>query len=67
MLPTPSGFVGDMFVQVTTILGVVSSCCDVVKLVRVTAICAVMGGCVVSAMCVAVIFISVHFGCSALQ
>ena len=50
-----SGLVGDAFVQVTTILGVVSSCCDVVKLVQVTAVGAVMSGCVVPSMRVAVI------------
>jgi len=62
MLPTPLGFVGDAFVQVTSILGVLSSCCDVVKLVRIAAVGAVMVGCVVPSMGVAVVLISVQFG-----
>ena len=41
MLPTPSCFVGDTFVQVPSILGVVGSCCDLVKLVRIAAIGAI--------------------------
>ena len=56
---------GDAFVQVTTILGFLSSCYDVVKLVRITAVGAVMIGCVVPAMRVAVVLISVRLGSSA--
>ena len=66
MLPTPSGFLGDMFVQVTTILGVVSSCCDVMKLVRVAAVGAIMAWRVVPSVSVAVVLISIHLGGSAI-
>ena len=55
MLPTPSGSVGDAFVQVTSILGVVSSCCDVVKLVRVAAFGAIMAWRVVPSVRVAIV------------
>ena len=65
MLPTPSGFVGDTFVQVTTILGVLSSCCDVVKLFGITAVGAVMVWGVVPAVCVTVVLIPVRLGSSA--
>ena len=49
----------------TTILGVLSSCCDVVKHFRITAVGAVMVWSVIPSMYVAVILISVRFGSSA--
>ena len=65
MLPTLLGSVGDAFVQVTTILGVFSGFCDIMKFVRITAVGAIVVGCVVPAMCVVVILVSVRLGSSA--
>ena len=65
MLPTPSGFVGDALVQVTTILGVLSSCRVVMVHVRVAAVGAVVVGLIVPSMGVAVVLISIRLGSSA--
>ena len=56
---TPSGFVGDSSVQVSSILGVLGRCCVVVMHVRVAAVGAVVVGLVVPSMGVAVVLISV--------
>ena len=66
MLPTSSGFVGDTFVQVASVLGVISSSCDIVKLVRVAAIAAFMAGDIVPSVCVTIVLVAIHLGCSAI-
>ena len=65
MLPTPSDFVGDVFVQVASILGVVGSCCDIVKLVWIAAIGAIMAGDIVPSVCVVIVLVAIHLGSSA--
>ena len=66
MLPTPSGFVVDAFVQVTIIFGIL--CCSgvVVMHVRVTAVGAVVVGLVVLSMGEAVVLVSIRFGSSSI-
>ena len=66
MLPTPSGFVGDTLVQVASVLGVVGSSCDIVKLVRIATIGAIMAWYIVPAVCVAIVFVAIHLGSSAI-
>ena len=66
MLPTSSGFVGDTFVQVASVLGVVGSCCDIVKLVRIAAIGAIMAGDIVPSVCVAIVLVAIHLGSAAI-
>ena len=62
MLPTPSGFVGDAFVQVATIFGVLGSCRVVMVHVRVTVVGAVLVVLLVPSMGVAVVLISIRLG-----
>jgi len=68
MLPTPSGFVGDTFVQVASILGVVGSGCDsdIVKLVRIATIGAIVAGDVIPSVCVTIVLVAIHLGSSAI-
>ena len=66
MLPTPSCFVGDAFVQVASILGVVGSSCDIVKLVRIATIGAIMAWYIVPSVCVAIVLVAIHLGSSAI-
>ena len=63
MLPTPSSFVGESFVQVATILGVLCGCRVVMVHGRIAAVCTLMN---VPSMCVAVVLISTGFGSSAI-
>ena len=66
MLPTSSGFVGDTFVQVASVLGVVGSGCDIVKLVRIATIGAIMAGDIVPSVCVAIVLVAIHLSSSAI-
>ena len=54
MLPTPSDFVGESFVQVTTILSVLCSCRVVMMHVWIAAVGTVMAGLIVASVCISV-------------
>jgi len=58
------GFVGELFVQVTTILGAICSCHVVMMHVRIAAVGTVMTWLILPSMCVAVVLISIGFGSS---
>ena len=67
MLPTPSRFVGEAFVEVASVVGVLCSGCWDMMFVRVAAVGTVMGGTNVPSMGVTVVLVTTKaFGGSAI-